>query len=64
MPKAKKARFEMIVKKLSEVNPKAAHDEPSLEDIAVAVAMWALQHGHDKQSTIEAMELAFDAIEG
>lgn len=57
--------FERIVQKLNDSNPKKLHgDEPTLDDIAVAVALWCLQRGHDKDATLEAIGNAFDAIEG
>ena len=61
-----KKNFEKIVQKLNVSDPSKldGKDEPTLDDIAVAVAMWALQRGHDKDSTLEAIGNAFDAIEG
>lgn len=57
--------FERIVQKLNDSNPsKLDGGEPTLDDIAVAVALWALQRGHDKEATVAAIEQAFDAIEG
>ena len=62
---AKKKRFEAIVKKLNEDVPSIGKSDrdPTLEELAGAVAMWALQHGHDKESTVGAISDAFDAIE-
>jgi hypothetical protein len=56
--------FERVVEKLNATNPGKLDGEPTLEDIAVAVALWALQRGHDKDATVEAIGNAFDAIEG
>lgn len=56
--------FDRIVKKLNDSNPGKLDGEPTLDDVAVAVALWALQRGHDKDATLEAIGNAFDAIEG
>jgi len=56
-------RFEKIVKNLmaNDPNPRKADRDPTLEELAGAVALWCLQHGHDKVETLNAIADAFDA---
>lgn len=59
-------RFENVMKNLlaNDPQPRKNDRDPTLEELAGAVALWALQHGHDKVETVNAIADAFDAVQG